>query len=338
MFRFKDYFKNRSTLIIAEFANAFEGKKEIALKMIDAAIDAGVDALKFQLFFTDELLVPEHPKYDIFKGLETKRNDWQNILNYARKTETFIFVDVFGEESFEFSKNFEVDAYKIPPSDMKNLGLINRVCESGISTILSAGASTIDDLGYILDICKKNGLQDYAIMYGFQSYPTKLEETNLNLIMTLENKFHCPVGYADHVDGGSEFALLMPLLAVAKGARLIEKHFTLKREKKETDYQSSVNPKVLKKIVLKVKSLDLIFGSSYKKLSQDENRYKRDVAKRVVARRKIKSGERLFEKDLALKRAPHGIFANDMEKFLGRITRKDLEKNQALEWDDIKRD
>lgn len=228
-----------------------------------------------------------------------------------------------------------MDAYKIPPSDMTNAELIDFVSKSKISVILSAGASTINEIEQAVNICVKNNLDDYVIMHGFQGYPTKLEDTNLNMIKSLEERFHCPIGYADHVDGGSELALIMPLLAVAKGAKLIEKHFILNREEKGTDYQASVNPDDLKKIVQNVKSLDLIFGRSHKDLSPDEHAYKNDVRKRVVARRKIKLGEKLQKADFYLKRAPKGIFSIDIEKLAGRKTTKEIEKNQVIEWNDL---
>ena len=331
MFRFNDFFKNKATLIIAEFANAFEGKKEIALKMIDKADESGVDALKFQIFFADELLVPEHPKYEIFKQLESSRDDWKEILDYASKTNKLIFIDVFGEQSFEFSKNFKVDAYKISPTDMTNERLINLVSASGISTILSAGASTMDEIRNAVNICRKNALNDYAIMHGFQSYPTKLDDTNLNLIKAIEGEFNCPVGYADHVDGGSEMALFMPLLAVSKGAKIIEKHFTLNRDLMATDYQSSVNPDVLKKIVQFTRDVELTFGKSEKKLSSDEWNYKKDIRKRLVTKREMIAGEKISEQDLIFKRAPTGVFAEELEKVVGRTVIKKIEKNHVLE-------
>ena len=330
MFRFNDFFKNKATLIIAEFANAFEGKKEIALKMIDKANESGVDALKFQIFFADELLVPEHPKYELFKQLESSRDDWKEILDYASKTNKLIFIDVFGEQSFEFSKNFKVDAYKISPTDMTNERLINLVSASGISTILSAGASTMDEIRNAVNICRKNALNDYAIMHGFQSYPTKLDDTNLNLIKAIEGEFNCPVGYADHVDGGSEMALFMPLLAVSKGAKIIEKHFTLNRDLMATDYQSSVNPDVLKKIVQFTKDVELTFGKSEKKLSSDEWNYKKDIRKRLVTKREMKKSERISEIDLTFKRAHSGIFADELNDIIGRKLINDVPRNQVL--------
>jgi len=330
MFRFKEYFKNNPTLIIAEFANAFEGKGEIALKMIDKAIEADVDALKFQIFFTDELLVPEHPKYNIFKKLETSKADWRVIIDYASKTGKLVFIDVFGEESFEFSRKFKIDAYKIPPSDMTNNRLIKRVSSSGISVILSAGASTLNDIEHAINTCKKNHLNDYAIMHGFQSYPTKLDDANLNVIKMLKDKFNCPVGYADHADGSTEMALLLPLLAVAKGAKLIEKHFTLDRNLKGTDYQSSINPDALKKMVQYIRKAELTFGTSEKKLSSDERKYKEDVRKRVVTKRDMQKGEIVLENDITLKRAPTGIFAEEVKTVLGKRLIKAISKNQAL--------
>lgn len=335
MFRFKDFFKDNKTLIIAEFANAFEGKKELALEMIDRASGSGVDALKFQIFFADELLVPEHPKYNIFKELEMGREDWNIVLDRASRTGKLIFIDVFGPDSFSFSRNFKVDAYKIPPSDMTNYGLIESVSASGVSIILSAGASTIDDIGKAISICKKNRLDDFAIMHGFQSYPTKLEDTNLNVIRKLKDIFNCPVGYADHVDAGAEITLMLPLLALARGACLIEKHFTLDRDLKGIDYQSSVNPEDLKKLVRYIRDAETTFGSSNKILSLEEQKYKDDVRKRIVAKRDIQKNEVVKEHDITFKRAPEGIFADEVEKVIGRLLKKDIGNNMVLKEKDL---
>lgn len=336
MFRFKEFLNNNPTLIIAEFANAFEGKKEIALEMIDRASESGVDALKFQIFFADELLVPEHPRYNGFKQLEMPRNDWLEVLGHASNAGKLIFIDVFGEESFEFSRSFDVDAYKIPPSDMTNDRLIEQVSSSGVSIILSAGASTLDDIGHAVGICKKNSLNDYAIMHGFQSYPTRLEDTNLNMIKKLEDTFNCPVGYADHVDGGSNMALLAPVLAVARGARLIEKHFTLERDLKGTDYQSSVNPDVLKEVVQFIRDAEIMFGSGDREQSLEEQKYKDDTRKRIVAKRDLRKNEILQDIDITFKRAPKGIFADEMETVLGRKLIKGIKKNSVLMEKDLK--
>ena len=152
----------------------------------------------------------------------------------------------------------------------------------------------------------------------------------------LEKKFHYPVGYADHTDGSSEMSIIMPLLAIAKGAKLIEKHFTLNREKKGIDYESSVNPDVLKKIVRYLRDTNLIFGNSYKELPSDEIKYKKDVRKRIVAKRELTKGEEINRESINLKRAHKGLFAEDLKKIIGKKVARKLEKNQVLEWKDIK--
>lgn len=331
MFRFSSYLKEKKALVIAEFANAFEGKKNVAIKMVEKAVAADVDALKFQLFFVDELLIQEHPRYDTFKRLETRKEDWNDILDYATKTGKLIFIDIYGEESFQFSRSFKVDAYKIPPSEMTNYVLIDKVSLSGISLILSAGAATLDEIKKAVLLSRKNKCDDFVLMHGFQSYPTRLEDTNLNLLETLAKEFNCPVGYADHVDGGSDLALLIPVLAVVKGARVIEKHFTLDRDLKGIDYQSSVNPEVLKKMVRYIRDIDVISGKSIKELSADEKAYKEDVRKRVVTTRDLAVGEKVKEQDITFKRATKGPFAEELKELIGRTVHKQVKENQALE-------
>jgi len=333
MFKFSRYFENKNTLIIAEFANAFEGKKDFALEMIDKAVDADVDAFKFQIFFADELLIPEHHQYHVFRRLETGAKDWHDILDCAFKTEKLIFVDIYGEKSFDLARDFPIDAYKIPSTEMTNFSLIHKVSSHASSLILSAGAATFKDIENAVEICRKHSNTNFAIMHGFQAYPTKLEDTNLNLLETLIKKFNCPVGYADHTDGDSGFALLLPLIAVAKGAKLIEKHFTLNRNLKGIDYESSINPKDLKKLVQYIRDLDVMFGKSNKELSPDERAYKENVRKRVVTRRELKTGVVIEEQDLTFKRAPSGIFAEEMVQTIGKTLLKDIEANRALEWE-----
>ena len=331
MFRFKDYFKNRNTLIIAEFANAFEGKKDIAFKMVDQAVKADVDALKFQIFFAEELLIPEHPKYELFRKLETNRDHWNDILYHAFKSDKLIFIDVFGEQSLLFCNGYNIDGYKIPSSEMNHYALINEVSLTGRSMILSAGGATIQDIEKAVSICERNDLSDFVIMHGFQAYPTRLKDTHLNFIKTLEKTFNCIVGYADHVDGGSELALVMPLLAVCSGARIIEKHFTLDRQEKGIDYQSSVNPENLKKVVEQIRNIDIILGSNHKNLSQDEHEYKQDVRKRIIAKRDLVAGETISDQDVILKRAPRGYFGEELERIIGQVVRKDIAANDVIE-------
>jgi len=330
MFRFHDFFRNHKTLLIAEFANAHEGRIEDALKMIDVAVSAGADALKFQMFFADELLVPEHPKYSVFKQLEMSRTDWYTLMEAADSSEKLVFIDIFGEESYRFSRNFSVDAFKIHASDMTNLFLLDKVSSSGISLILSAGACTMEELERAVACCNHNAAGDFAIMHGFQNYPTRVEDTHLNLISTLEQKFSCPVGYADHIDGGSEMAVILPLLAVAKGSKIIEKHFTLDRDLQGIDYQSSVNPDILAKIIRLVHDSEPAFGSTQKRLSADEEQYKKDVRKRLVVTRDMRAGEVLTTGDITFKRADQGLFAEDLQRVTGKPLGKDILKNHVI--------
>lgn len=334
-FSFRDFFRKQSVLIISEFANAFEGKKDTAIEMIDKAVGAGVDALKFQLFFADELLTPSHPKYDLFKSIETRPEDWHQVLSHAAGTGTLIFADIYGDDSYRLTRNHPIDAVKIPPTEMGNYPLIKTICADQWPMILSAGASSYQNIQDVIDICLENGVSDYAIMSGFQNYPTKLEDTNLNLIEILSNRFHCPVGYADHVSGDSDLAILLPVLAVAKGAMLIEKHFTLNRSQKGIDYQSSVEPDDLKRMVQLIRTTDVVFGSKEKKLSKDESSYKKDIRKRIVAKRELEVGEAVNEKNFSLKRADRGMFAEDYEKVVGLRLKKRLAINEPLDWDSL---
>ena len=336
MFEFNGYLKENKILIIAEFANAFEGKKDIALKMVDEALAADVDALKFQVFFADELLSPEHPKYTLFRSLQTSRNHWYDILNYASKTNKLVFLDVYGEQSLAFSKNFNVDAYKIPSSEISNYPLIEKMASIGKPLMISSGGATVEDIEKAVDICTKNGAHDYVIMHGFQSYPTKIEDTNLCFLDTLKQKFGCPLGYSDHVDGDSHLAVILPLLAAARGAKVIEKHFTLNREAEGTDYESAVSPAVLGNLVKSLREIETILGNSERILSSEELAYRKDVRKRVVAASRLEVGRVLSGQDVVFKRSSDGFYAEEADKIIGKTLHGAAKKNEALTVDHFK--
>jgi len=336
MFEFKGFFEENKILIIAEFANAFEGKKDIALKMVDEAVEADVDAFKFQVFFADELLSPEHPKYPLFRSIETSREHWHDILTYASETDKLIFLDVYGEESLSFSGSFDVDAYKIPSSEMTNYPLIEALCTMEKPLMLSSGGSTLEDIEKAVDIFRKNGMNDFVIMHGFQSYPTKIEDANLRFLDTLRQKFRCTVGYADHVDGDSHLAIILPLLAATRGAKVIEKHFTLNREARSIDYESAVSPAVLGSIVKNLREIETILGSSERRLSPEELAYRRDVRKRVVAASCLEAGRVLSEKDVVFKRGSDGFYAEQLDKIIGKALHRAAKKNEILTGDHFK--
>ena len=298
--------QGEAPLVIAEMANAHEGKLEAARAIVEATASAGADAIKLQKFTGDELLVPYHPRYRHFKELEMPDSAWAELVSLARARGLYVLADVFGPESAALMHRLGVDGYKIHSSDTINHGLIRQVASYEQSVLLSCGGSRHLELMEALEVIRSAGNEQVVLLHGFQNYPTRIEDTQLKRISYLATRYGYPVGYADHVAGDSEWAFLLPVMAVSAGARVIEKHVTLDRSRKGLDYFSSAEPSELGRLVGLVREAGKSLGSAYE-LNEGERKYLQDVRKLMVAARDLAAGTTLDESMVAYKRAPSDV-------------------------------
>lgn len=321
--------KRTAPFVIAEMANAHEGSVAAARAIVEAVSDAGADAIKFQKFTANELLVPYHPRFEHFRNLEMPDAAWSELVSLARSKGLYVLADVFGPESAELMYQLGVDGYKIHSSDTINRDLIAQIASYGRTVFVSCGGARRPEVIEAVQVIRRAGNPKIVLLHGFQNYPTRLEDTHLKRIPALAIQFDLPVGYADHVDGGSEWSIRLPLMAVAAGARVIEKHVTLDRSRKGTDYFSSVEPKELAQLIRLLTEVGKSVGAAYE-MSDGELSYLQEVKKLMVASRDLAAGTVIQESMLAYKRAPADVHPLQQAEVVGRTLRVPRKTDELL--------
>lgn len=322
-----------NTKIIAEIANSHQGKIKNIINLANQCINAGVDAVKFQIYSAKELLHSSHNRYEHFEKQSFNTNQWNYIFKNIKKKKTKIFCDVFGEDSFIIAKNNNVDGYKIHSSDLINKNLINLVSKMKKKEIfLSTGGSNLREISYAVSLFKKNNITP-ILLHGYQNYPTKINDSNLNRIKLFQNIFknNCKYGYQDHISGDDEMSFIIPFVSMALNLDYIEKHVTLDRKKKGIDYYSSLEPKELKKFISQTKIIKSSFGNHLFTFSKNEKKYRKDVKKIWFSNDLILNGKKINKKNLIMKRPPKkNISPVLIESFVNYKTKKKINNEEEL--------
>ena len=330
----KNIIETKKTFLIAEVAGAHDGIEENMISLIKSAGKAKADAIKFQIFNAEQLVIPEHPKYEGFKAKEFSLEKWIEFSKLCSKNGLKVMLDVFDLKSLEYSKKMEnVIGYKIHSTIISDPYLVREIAKTGKTIIIGTGGSNSRELREAIEICREEGNEDLVLMAGFQSFPTKLSDSNLNQITALADKFKLPVGYSDHCDAETKMAMIMPLLAVSKGAVIVEKHFTNDRSLKKTDYFSSLNPDELKQLFVDIRELDdVIMGKvDIDTFSDDELNYRKTMKKYIVASRDIKKGEKLSLDCFEFKRTNEpGLMVSDAQYLIGKEVLEDIKQNELI--------
>lgn len=312
----------QSVTIVGEMANAHEGDLATA-KEIVSGVQGSADAIKFQVFTADELALPSHPDYETFAELEMVDHEWEELVEHARSSDLRVFADVFGPESVDLMTSLGVGAFKIHNADVSNGPLLERVAEVGETVLLSAGGSTWIELAEALDYLTD---VETVLMYGYQNYPTAVEDANLRRIQALRNKFDVPVGYAPHAPGHTDFSTQLPKLAVAAGASTVEVHVTLDRSEEGTDYYSSLEPPEFERMAEQVRDVETLLGSETLTLPDSERSYREGHKKWLVATEEIESGQSITADVIGYKRlADPAVDTNlDLDRVVGRTASERL--------------
>lgn len=290
--------------IIAEVANAHQGDAEIAKKIALAGVDAGADAVKFQVYFADELLVRAHPRFDHFDKQSFEPKIWPDLIGALKDRGARVLCDVFGVQALDVADASGADGFKIHTSDLSNVPLLEKAAATGKPVYLSTGGSRAFEIASALAVLGRGGDLRRVLMHGYQSFPTPVGDACLTRLDWLLEQFGdgCDIGYQDHVDGDDPFAVHLPLMAVARGARVIEKHMTLDRAAKGVDYYSSLNPDEFKRFVDAVRTAETAIGTDPLVFAETEKSYRRGMKKFWVTVNDLPAGHVLGEADLAAKR------------------------------------
>jgi N-acetylneuraminate synthase len=333
-----------SCFIIAEAGVNHNGNLKLAFKLVDAAKDAGADAVKFQTFKADNLVLKNAPQaiyqktnskfksqYEMLKSLELKYKDFIKIKERCDKRNIIFLSTPFDEESALFLNQINVSAFKIGSGDFNNLPLILKIIKFRKPIILSSGMSDLKEIKKVIGKLGKYGLRKTALLHCVSSYPAPYCDVNLNVIKKLKSLFDFPIGFSDHTLG-----VHIPIAAVSIGANIIEKHFTLDRKMQGPDHKASLQPEEFKEMVRMIRDVETAFGEEIKKVARSEENTLQVARKSLVAKVSIRKGEQITSDMVVAKRPFGGIDPMMIDKLIGRIAKKDIIKDSILKWEFFK--
>lgn len=322
--------------IISEMACAHDGDIEKAKRIVDAAVSAKADAIQLQFFSRKDLMTPDHEVYDLLGTLEFSQSEWAEIYRYASQRNIHVFACTYDVPSAELAIHLGVDGIKLNSSDLSNSDLLKIVAQSGIPYTLGTGASTVEEIAEAVETCLRNGGDQIILMHGVQNFPTAIENAQINRIRMLKALFPFPVGYQDHTDASHPFSRVVDLLAIGAGASVIEKHITLDRSEKGTDYQAALEPMELKEFVQTIRRAERAMGSNrILPLSQNEKNYRNFQKKSIVSSCEIKKGQLVKRGMLQFMRSEPGLSPHEVDKIVGRATKRNIGKFENILLEDL---
>lgn len=329
--------RSRRVEIIAEIANAHQGDPTAAGELARAALEAGADAVKFQIYFAEELLTEGHPRFAHFQRQAFSADVWRNLIAKVQDRGGRVYCDVFGLKAFEIASEAKVSGYKVHSSDLGNEPLIRAVAQMRQPLMLAVGGSTAREIAKAVAIVTRGNVVRPVLMHGFQSYPTPIEDTCLIRLVWLRQLFgdSCDVGYMDHIGADDPLAITLPVLALGMGATVIEKHLTFNRTACGVDYYSSLNPAEFAEFVRVIRRAELAVGQDPERFAVSERSYRRQVKKYWVTSRPRGRGEVLGPEDVVMKRAEVAAEVPDLEQLLGRPLLGDRPRDHVLTRRDV---
>lgn len=338
--------------IIAEAGVNHNGKKSYALELIDVACQAGVDAIKFQTFQAESLaskwtkkaeyqktaLKSQEGQLAMLKGLQLPFKVFEDLRKCCDRKGIMFLSTPFDCKSADFLEDI-VPAYKISSGDLNNLPFLEYIARKNKPILLSTGMATLKEVKEAVKTIRDNQkcikedvmFKPLMLMHCTTSYPCPHKEANLLAIQTLKKEFRCPVGYSDHTEG-----IEVSVAAVALGATIIEKHFTLNKNMPGPDHKASAGPKELKQLVEAIRNTEVGLGNGIKKPQSCEKENIKVARKSLVAARDLKAGEKISQKMIEIKRPGSGIAPGKLDKVIGKTLKRDKFKDELLDWKDFK--
>lgn len=317
------------TFIIAEIGLNHNGDVEIAKKMIKKAKECGADAVKFQIFDTDELYSPESKVFDLFESLEFSEEGWRKIRDFAEEEDILFTSSVFDKKSVDLLYDLGSSMFKIASGDLTHIPLLDHISKKDRPTIISTGLSNISEVEEAVKTFYSNDNRKIALLHCVSNYPSLIENLNLKVMETLKKAFKVPVGFSDHTLG-----VTAPVTAVALGADIIEKHFTLDRDMEGPDQKLSLPPDMFKKMVEKIRGIEKGLGEGIKEPVEDTGMIRR-ARRGISARNVIREGDEIKKEDLKITRPEDGIKPKYYDLVLGRKARKTIDKDEPILWEHI---
>jgi len=325
--------------IIAEAGLNHNGDVELAKNLIDVAKNAGSDAVKFQTFKTERIVTkyaekpmyqklttnPDTSQYYMIKRLELTDEDFEDISCYAKEKGIIFLSSAFDVESVDLIDRLGVPAFKVASGEITNFPLLQSIAEKNKPIILSTGMSTLEEIEDSLQFIRSHGTMDIVLLHCVTGYPLKIDDANLKLIKSLRHRFHLPVGFSDHTPG-----IEMSLAAVALGAVIIEKHFTLDRTLPGPDHRASLEQNELKQMIHLIRNIEKGMGNGIKRLTDGEELIKRTARKSIVAKVEIQKGSIITKNMLDFKRPGIGIEPKYLDRVIGKRARMSIKPDELI--------
>lgn len=328
-----------SVFIIAEAGVNHNGSFSLARKLVDAAKEAGADCVKFQTFKAESLVSKSAKKADyqvqttgedtqlnMLKNLELSEAEFVELKRYCDDKNIVFLSTPFDFESIDFLEKMDLPFWKIPSGEITNYPYLVALAKTKKPVILSTGMCEMHEIKEAIDVLRANGTPEIKLLHCNTEYPTPYEDVNLNAMKTMREAFGCEIGYSDHTKG-----IEVPIAAVAMGATIIEKHFTLDRNMEGPDHKASLEPDELKQMVQSIRNIEKAMGDGKKTPSESERKNIEIARKSIVADTNIKKGEVFTEENITAKRPGNGISPMKWFDVLGKTAKRDFLEDELIE-------
>jgi N-acetylneuraminate synthase/N,N'-diacetyllegionaminate synthase len=327
------------TYIIAEAGVNHNGSIEIAKKLCLAAKQVGADAVKFQTWVTEKIITKtvkqaeyqsentgsDESQFDMLKALELTYDEFREIKSYCDEIGIQFASTADESDSLEFLIRIGIPFIKIGSGDVGNISYLRYIGSKGLPVILSTGMSTLADVEISLKALREGGATDISLLHCTTSYPCRYDRVNLNAMDTLKSAFGLSVGYSDHTAG-----IEIPVAAVARGATIIEKHFTLDKGMEGPDHVASTEPGEFKHMVDAIRNVEKAFGTGIKQPTEEEKKISQVILKRIVAKQFISADKVITEDDITVKRNETGLTASAWDLIVGTRARKNYDTDEGI--------
>lgn len=331
---------DKKVYIIAEAGVNHNGDIDLAKELITKGAEAGVDAVKFQTFKAETLVTKKAKKaeyqventkdsndsqYEMIKKLELDYKVHEELKAFAESKGVEFLSSAFDLDSIDLLEKLGMRFFKVPSGEITNYPYLKNIAKKGKPVILSTGMSNLGDIERALEVLKNNGAKSVSVLHCNTEYPTPIEDVNLSAMNTIQSAFNVEVGYSDHTLG-----IEVPIAAVALGARIIEKHFTLDKSMEGPDHVASLEPDELKTMVTSIRNIEKSLGDGLKLPTSSEKKNMPIARKSIVAKTNIKEGDYFTEDNLTVKRPGEGINPMEWNNIIGKKATKNYEEDELI--------
>ena len=335
---------NPKVLVIAEAGVNHNGSLALAIRLVDEAAMAGADLIKFQTFKTDKLVSQtarqaeyqrrnmgtsaDDTQYAMLKRLELSREQHEELVAHCRMRGIRFFSTAFDLDSIDYLHSLNLELWKIPSGEITNYPYLKKIARYGEPIILSTGMCELSDVEAALQVLLSNGVrkEQVTVLHCNTEYPTPMKDVNLRAMLEIGRTFGVKVGYSDHTEG-----IEVPIAAVALGAAVIEKHFTLDKSMEGPDHKASLEPAELRAMVRAIRNIEQALGDGHKTISASERKNIAIARKSIVAACPIRKGDLLTERNLTVKRPGNGISPMRWEEVVGTRATRDYREEEQIE-------